>query len=174
MGTTWGALVIGGLISAPVMLPIAPVNSWLWNVTAQVQDNFAEEIGWQDLVQNVARIYAALPENERSRAGILAGNYGGAGALNLYGPAYGLPRGISGINSYWLRGYGDPPPETLIVLGFSRGEAARIFESCELAGHVTNRYGVRNEESVRHPDIFVCRRLRHPWPDFWRSFRRFG
>jgi hypothetical protein len=43
-------------------------------------------------------------------AGILAGNYGEAGAINLYGPAYDLPEAISGINSYWLRGYGDPPP----------------------------------------------------------------
>jgi hypothetical protein len=43
-------------------------------------------------------------------AGILAGNYGEAGAINLYGPAYGLPEAMSGINSYWLCGYGDPPP----------------------------------------------------------------
>jgi hypothetical protein len=35
----------------------------------------------------------------------------------LYGPAYGLPEAISGINTYWLRGYGDPPPQTVIVLG---------------------------------------------------------
>jgi hypothetical protein len=43
-----------------------------------------------------------------------------------------------------------------------------------LAGHVTNRYGVRNEETTRHPDIFVCRQLRRPWPTFWKQFQNYG
>jgi hypothetical protein len=48
-------------------------------------------------------------------AGILAGNYGKAGAINLYGPAYGLPEAISGINSYWLRGCRDVTlPQSLV------------------------------------------------------------
>jgi len=34
------------------------------------------------------------------------------GATNLYGPAYPLPMAISGMNSNWYRGYGDPPPQT--------------------------------------------------------------
>ena len=49
---------------------------------------------------------------------ILAGNYGEMGALDLYGDEYGLPRIISGGNSYWYRGYGDFEPETVIVVGF--------------------------------------------------------
>jgi len=28
----------------------------------------------------------------------------------------GLPAAISGVNTYWLRGYGDPPPQALIWL----------------------------------------------------------
>jgi hypothetical protein len=35
----------------------------------------------------------------------------------MYGPGLGLPRAISGVNSYWLRGYGAPPPRMLIVVG---------------------------------------------------------
>jgi hypothetical protein len=106
--------------------------------------------------------------------GILTGNYGEAGAIGLYGPSYGLPKAISGVNSYWLRGYGDTPPETLIVLGLSRAFLERNFEACELAGHTSNRYGVGNEETSDHPDIFVCRRLRQTWPEFWKHFRHFG
>ncbi|HLN57464.1 MAG TPA: hypothetical protein VK416_02830 [Thermoanaerobaculia bacterium] len=30
-----------------------------------------------------------------------------------------------------------------------------------------------NEESER-PEIFVCRGLREPWPEFWRRLRSFG
>ena len=171
---TWAALAAGAVFGGALMLPIAPVNSAWWKATSKVHDNFAEEIGWPELVEKLAEIHAAWPEDERQKLGILAGNYGEAGAVNLYGPAYGLPEAISGINSYWLRGFGRRPPEVLIVVGFSRREAERIFAECEAAGRITNRYGVENEETRFHPDVFVCRGLREPWPEFWRRHRRFG
>jgi hypothetical protein len=101
-------------------------------------------------------------------------DYGEAGAIDLYGTTYGLPKPISGINSFWARGYGDPPPQVLIVLGLSKKYMSEEFESCELAGHITNAYGVKNEETGDHPDIYVCRQLRQTWPDFWNDFRYYG
>jgi hypothetical protein len=59
-------------------------------------------------------------------------------------------------------------------VGFSRGKAKQFFESCEVADQVTNRYGVENEETKFHRDIFICRGLRRPWPEFWRDFQSFG
>ena len=159
------AWIVGGALS----LPMAPINSGLWNVTAKVNDNFAEEIGWPELVQAVASIYTKLPA---ASTGILAGNYGEAGAVDLYGPAYGLPPAISGANSYWYRGYPDPPPETLIVLGFSPDALARLFVNCSVAGQVTNQYGVKNEETS-HAQIFVCRDPVQPWPELWPTLRSF-
>jgi hypothetical protein len=169
----WSTLAAGCALGI-LLLPIAPVNSPLWNKVTSNMSDFREEIGWPELVDTVAAIRNSLPAEERGRTGILAGNYGEAGAIDLYGPAHGLPAAISGMNSYWLRGYGDPPPQTLIVLGLSSERLARIFESCETAGKVTNRYGVMNEESAGHPDIYVCRGLLKPWPDFWKDFQYFG
>lgn len=173
-GVTWLALVVGVVSGGALMLPIAPINSELWNFTSEVHDNFVEEIGWPELVKTVAEIYAAQPAAEQAQTAILTGNYGEAGAINLYGPAYGLPEAISGINSYWLRGYGDSPPQTLIVLGYPRKGAARFFEQCAVAGQITNRYGVENEETKFHPDIFICRGPRQPWPVLWQSLKHFG
>jgi hypothetical protein len=102
------------------------------------------------------------------------GNYGEGGAINLYGPRFDLPPAISGVNSFWARGYGSPPPVTLIVVGISRELLERNFESCQVAGQVRNRYGVANEETQYHPDIFVCRGLRRSWPEFWKDFRHYG
>jgi hypothetical protein len=172
-GITGGALAVGGALFAVLALPLAPLNSPLWNVVSNINDGFREEIGWPELAETAANIRAALPVEERSQVGILAYNYGEAGAINLYGPVYGLPRAISGVNSYWLRGYGDPPPQTLIVIGFTRDYLEQTFEACELAGHITNRYNVKNEES-KVPDIFVCRRPRETWPEFWQRLKRFG
>ena len=173
-GHTCVALAVGGALAIAVVLPIAPVNSSWWRLANRVNDDFREEIGWPELVETIAGIHASLPAGERAHVGILAGNYGEAGAIDLYGPAHGLPKAISGINSYWARGYGDPPPRTLIVVGLSREFLELNFESCVLAGHVANRYGVENEETTRHPDLYVCGPPREPWPAFWKEFRYYG
>jgi hypothetical protein len=143
-------------------------------VANKLNDNFNEEIGWPEMAETVAHIRDSLPREDRARLGILAGDAGEAGAINLYGSAYGLPRAISGSNSLWLRGYGDPPPQTVIAVGFSRDIMDWAFESCEVAGHLTNRYGIKNSAIGDNTDVFACRRLRQPWPEFWKQFRWFG
>lgn len=133
-----------------------------------------EEFGWNDLVKTVAAIRDALPLAERTNVGILVGNYGEQGAIEMLGPAYHLPAPISMTNSAWLRGYPQPPPTTLIVIGFSQKGADHAFTGCRLAGHTGNTEGVKNEETQYHPDIFVCGPPREPWPAFWRDYQAFG
>jgi hypothetical protein len=132
-----------------------------------------EEIGWPELVDAVAQVYGSLPPEERAAAGLLVANYGEAGALNLYGPKYGLPRAMSGVNSHWLRGPVEPAPRTVIAMGFREDTLRRWFDSVELAGRVRIPHGVRNEEAGK-PEIYLCRGLKQPWPEFWRKFRYFG
>jgi 4-amino-4-deoxy-L-arabinose transferase-like glycosyltransferase len=170
----WIALTVDIAIIMAVALPTAPINSRWWDVSNKIQGDFREELGWQELVETIAKVRDSLPAQDRARLSVLAGNYGEAGAINLYGPNYGLPRAISGINSFWQHGYGDPPPETLIVVGLSPQFLEENFASCEVVAHTWNRYGVKNEETEDHPDIYVCRGLRKPWPEFWRDFRYFG
>ncbi len=171
---TWLFVVAGSVLTFALFTPVAPVNSLIWRVTARLQDNYREEIGWTDLVENVARVYQSIPTDERSRTGIMVGNYGEAGAINLYGSKYGLPPAISGTNSLWYRTYPKSEPQTLVVVGWDPDDAHRLFQSCELAAHNTNSYGVRNEESRDHPYIFVCRQMRIPWYKFWPLFQQFG
>jgi hypothetical protein len=143
-------------------------------VAVKANGDLREEVGWPELVQTVAKIRDSLPAQERDHLGILAGNYGEAGAIDLYGPRYGLPAAISGINSFWLRGYGEPPPETLIVVGLSSHFVQSNFSGCQVAGHTWNRFGVENEETRDHTDIFVCRGLKQSWPAFWKDFQYYG
>ena len=165
----WTALAVDVALMAAIFLPVAPADSAWGKWMLRQNGDLHEEFGWQELVDTVAQIHRTAPQ-----AAILALNYGEAGAIDLYGPRYGLSPAISGINSYWQRGYGNPPPETVIVVGATSAWVARNFASCELAGHTGNRYGVENEETRDHPDIFVCRGLRQSWPEFWRTFRYFG
>jgi len=121
------------------------------------------------MAREVDRIRASLPPEERVLSAALCANYGEAGALSLYGQTPVL----SGVNSFWARGYGDPPPRTLIAVGFDRAALERRFAEVSLAGRIPNPYGLENEESQR-PEIYVCRGLLEPWPDFWRRLRSFG
>jgi 4-amino-4-deoxy-L-arabinose transferase-like glycosyltransferase len=171
---TWTLVLLGAISSFALFVPIAPINSALWNTTAKLQDNFKEEIGWTDLVATVAGVYDSVPANERARTGILAGNYGEAGAINLFGPNYKLPPAISGTNSAWYRSYPQGQPQTLIAVGLDDDFLKEHFGSCELVAHNTNPYGVINEESRYHPGIYLCHHLLQPWPEFWPHFQRFG
>ncbi len=177
-GVVWAVLLADVVVAAAAALPIAPVNSAWWKFAAHVDIVFPEEIGWPELAETVGKVWDRLPPEELPRAGILAGNYGEVGALNLYGEKYKLPRAISGTNSSWERGYGNsgggPGPETVIVVGYSREFLEKHFTSCELAGHTWNRWGVENEETMEDPDVFVCRGLKESWEEFWRGMRRFA
>jgi Dolichyl-phosphate-mannose-protein mannosyltransferase len=170
----WVALILDVVVAGAVALPVAPVGSRWWNFASRVDSVFPEEIGWPEFVESVAQVRDRLPVEERARVGILAGNYGEVGALNLYGEKFGLSRAISGVNSSWERGYGNPAPDVVIVTGYSREFLEKEFASCVVGGRVWNRYGVMNEETIEHPEIFVCRGLKGSWEEFWKRARKFA
>jgi hypothetical protein len=55
-----------------------------------------------------------------------------------------------------------------MVLGEHRDFVDPNFASWELAGHLTNRYGIKNMSITGYDHVFVCRNLRQSWPEFWK------
>ncbi len=166
-------LAVCGLGMAAILVPFTSSGP-LKTFALKINGDLREEIGWNELVKTVAGIRDSLPTEERNRVGIVVGNYGEQGAVEILGPAYHLPPPISGTNSAWLRGYPTPPPSPLIVVGHSRNYVDSMFTGCRLAGHNGNTAGVKNEEAEDHPDIFVCDGPRLPWPEFWNKYQNFG
>ena len=96
-------------IAIPAMLPyLSPANLLEYskflgisspktevNHEGPLPQYFGDQFGWEKLVKKVADIYWALPPEERKQTAIFAGNYGEAGAINHFGPAYGLPEAAS-------------------------------------------------------------------------------
>lgn len=167
-----GVAIVGAYVVA-LVIPLAPSGP-LRDFALKHNSDLREEVGWHELVQTIAAIRDSLPPDQQAHLGITVQNYGEAGAIEILGPAYHLPPPISTVNSGWLRGYPTPPPTTFIVLGLERAEAESIFTGCHWAGHNGNSEGIRNEESVDHPDIFVCGPPRLSWPDLWKKHRDFG
>jgi hypothetical protein len=84
-----------------------------------------------------------------------------------------VPGPICATNSFWLRGYGDGTAPSAIVLGHREDEVHQSCASVTRVGHVTNRYGIANEETG-HPHIYLCRGLTLTWPQIWANSRSFG
>jgi hypothetical protein len=61
----------------------------------------------------------------------------------------------------------------VIVVGFELGYAEKFFSSCKYAGTVTNKYGVKNEESSYHASLYICRQPRKPWSEAWQEMQWF-
>ena len=165
------AFALVGALFIAILVPIAnsgPIRTFALKINGDLR----EEIGWPELIQQLAAIRDTLPPDQQQSLGILTGNYGQHGAIEILGPAYHLPAPIGMTNSAWLRGYPTPQPTTLIVLGFSQAGADRTFTNCRFAGHESNSLHVDNEES--HNDIFLCGPPRQPWPEYWKTHERFG
>jgi 4-amino-4-deoxy-L-arabinose transferase-like glycosyltransferase len=175
MRAVWISFTVGALIVFALTLPIAPMQSAWWRIADATHGNFGLEVGWPEMVATIAKVRDSLPADERGSLRVLAADEGEAGAVNLYGPAYGLKEAISGMNSNWLRGYGDPPPQTVIAVGFKKTNLDKIFASCVEAARLSNPYGVVNYSiGEDREQIYVCRNIREPWPEFWKGFQYYG
>jgi hypothetical protein len=53
-----------GIDSAGLVLPVATINTWLWNAANGTNQELQEEIGWPEMVDTVAAINAGLPPSE--------------------------------------------------------------------------------------------------------------
>ncbi|HEX9081757.1 MAG TPA: glycosyltransferase family 39 protein [Holophagaceae bacterium] len=165
------------LLLVPALVPLLPPQRLLAyqirlhlkveraevNHAGPLDQVLGDQFGWPELAQEVARIYASLPPEERARTGIYAGNYGEAGAINQFGPALGLPTAICAhqANSFW--GLPSTEPVNLICLGCSREGLAGHFDSVTEVGMHQSPWGMAEEN---HP-IYLGRQLRTPLHAIW-------
>lgn len=131
---------------------------------------FGDQFGWEELVAEVARIYDALPPEERAKTGIFANNYGEAGAINLFGPRYGLPRATSAHQTHFLWGPGENPADNFIVLQDDRESLERVCTSVEEVAVHSHPWGMAEENNP----IFVCRGLRPPLAELWPRLKHWN
>ena len=67
----------------------------------------------------------------------MAGNYGEAGAIDFFGPQYGLPESISGHYSYYVWGPRGATGEVVIAFGVPLDILDGIFAHIEEVGGST-------------------------------------
>lgn len=91
---------------------------------------FAQEMGYEELAAAVANVFEGFPAEERARAGILTNDYAPAGAVDLIGRKYGLPRAICTQLSFHTWGPGNYTGQTLVLVGhLIRGDECTQYVS---------------------------------------------
>ncbi|MBI2839594.1 MAG: glycosyltransferase family 39 protein [Acidobacteria bacterium] len=180
-----GVMAVSGLLVAPITLPVLPIETFipyqralLGQTLASSEEkevgplpqHFADMFGNEELVKLVAEVYNELPPEERKRCAIYADSYPQAGAIDLFGSRYGLPKAICGHNSYWLWGPGDSRGDIVIVVGDSYEEVSLAFEEVTLRRVFCHPYVMpwRN-----YFPIYVCRKPRVSLKDIWPETKEF-
>ncbi len=175
------ALVLaGGIVTAPIVLPllppqrIAPYMAVLGidlpatetKGRGRLPQYFADEFGWPEMVDAVARVYDALPPEQRANTAILAGNYGGAGAIDFFGPAHGLPKAISAHQNYYYWGPRQYTGESVILLEWSLENARHWCQSVDEGPKNAPYWGMTWEDYT----ILTCHGLKKPLSEAWADF----
>lgn len=177
-------LTAGFLIAAPLFTPVLSpqaTNSMIRSLglslsieSGKTKDPLpqwlGDRLGWHELASAVSRVYHSLPPEEQVNAVIITSNYGGAGALELYGKEFGLPPVFATHNSYHMWGPPADSVRTYIGLFVDRRDLERGFESVQDAAVQTCEYCTRPQQRI---PIYVARGPRFSitveWPRFKTS-----
>ena len=169
------------LISAPLALPVLPPDKIVpymralgiantrteTTMTGMLPQHFADQFGWEEMVAAVATVYNSLPPEERRKTAILGGNYGEAGAIDFFGPRYGLPKAISAHQNYYYWGPRDYTGENVILLGWSLKDAQNWCHGVEVGPRNAPYYGMGWEQY----NILVCHDFKMPLSEAWPKLK---
>ncbi len=114
---------------------------------------YADQFGWKELVDDTAVAWNKLSPAERNDCGIFAQDYGQAGAIDFLGAQYGLPRSLSGHQTWYLWGPRNYSGNCMIVLDDTRETLEKYWTSVEYVGtSADNPYALEKQL-----DVFICR-----------------
>jgi hypothetical protein len=179
------ALIVAmGILLAPTLLPLLPPETYISYARAThleppriethklgpLPQLFADQFGWEDMAAAVAGVYRSLPPEIRARTAIFGQNYGQAGAIDLFGPKYGLPPAISGHQNYYYWGPRHYTGESMIVMGDRQDRLESKFAVVEKRAHVAHPYAM----PYQHIDIFYCQGLKQPLSELWPKIKQWN
>jgi dolichyl-phosphate-mannose-protein mannosyltransferase len=178
------ALILGGALLAPMELPVMSPEGFIrYRQTMHLappalehqrtgplqQQIYADMFGWDEMVREIGHAYAMLPADIRSKTAIVAQSFGEAGAVDFFGPKYGLPEAISGHQTYWFWGPRNYTGESLLFAGDSAQRVQQLCKNVEVVGHVYHPYSREDE----HFDIYWCHPLKWDLQEVWPHAKHF-
>ena len=179
---TVAVLVAGTAPMLPMMIPILPLETYVHyqetlhlappateksHLRSPLPQYYSDDLGWEQMTAAVAHEYNRLPLGLRAVTAIYAQNYGEAGAIDFFGPKYGLPKAICPQQNYFLWGPRNYNGQAMIVLGDTRENLEKHFGQVIHAGDFGVPY------ALEHGPIWMCTQprgwnLKEIWPKLKR------
>lgn len=177
-------MVLMGALLAPITLPLLPPETYIRYAAAihlqqpRIENHelgplpqlFADQFGWEEMAATVAGVYNALPPETRHKTAIFAQIYGQAGAIDLFGPRYGLPPAISAHQSYFLWGPRGYTGDSMIVMDDRQERLEELFREVKKVAHVSHPYSM----PYNHFNVFYCQGIRMPIGELWPKIKRWN
>jgi 4-amino-4-deoxy-L-arabinose transferase-like glycosyltransferase len=161
-------LLAGGAVLAPLVVPVLPIAEFISymqrlpihaprsehsHMRAVLPQHYADQFGWDEIVNEVVVAWNKIPAGERKDCAIFAQDYGQAGAIDFLGPKFGLPQSLSGHQTWWLWGPRGYSGNCMIVLDDDRETLEGLFDHVDLVGtSEDNPYALE-----RQLTIYICR-----------------
>ncbi|HTO91502.1 MAG TPA: glycosyltransferase family 39 protein [Candidatus Sulfotelmatobacter sp.] len=176
--------VVGLAPLLPLSIPILPVERFIAyqkalglapateerHAMGSLPQHYADMFGWQEMAAGVARGFATLTPDERKHCVVYGQNYGEAGAIDFFGSRYGLPRAISGHNSYWFWPPTADEVHVVLIIGGNPEDHARTFDSVEPVATIANPYGMPYERDLT---VYACRGIKVPLALAWSRSKHY-
>jgi 4-amino-4-deoxy-L-arabinose transferase-like glycosyltransferase len=185
MSSTYAAVLgFGGLITLPLVLPLLPIETYVQYAGAfgiadvkterhadtVLPQFFADRFGWREMVHTVAGVVETLSPEEKMRTIIYGQNYGEAGAVEFFGPAYHLPPAVSGHNSYWWWGVPRDSVAVVVIIGGRAEDHRKALASVQQVAVHSHPYAMRYESNL---PIYIGRGLKMPLAKIWPTTRHY-
>jgi Dolichyl-phosphate-mannose-protein mannosyltransferase len=180
---------LAGLLMLPDVLPILPEATFV--AYSQARDralhvsekmtetehgredsllpaDWADMHGWPEMAAATQRVYDALPPAERSRAVVLAGNYGEASAVAFFTPDVPV---VSPHNQFWLWGTHGFSGNPIVQINGTCFEKRKLFRSRTRAATFSSPYAINYENDI---PIWICRDPVEPLAAVWPEIKNYN
>ena len=154
------------LLLVPIVIPILPFGStlrffefttesglefpvkWEDQKSHATTQDYADMLGWEEIAKHAKAAYQKIPEEERSKTTLIAGNYGVAGAIQHYGDKYDLPEPVSLSSSFALWWPDTIETKYIIMIDDDIDDIASAFGTKISIGKVENPYAREKDTGI--------------------------
>jgi hypothetical protein len=179
------AIIAVGGVYLPTILPVLSVPRFLtYEHTMGIEQQkfehmpegvlpqlYADMFGWEGIAQRVGAYYQTLSPEEQRKTAIFANNYGDGGAIDFFGPKYGLPKAIGNHQNYWIWGPRDYTGESMIVLG--EGHESNMQTKCASYSVIGSTKDPLSRRDEWLP-IYHCRGFKWNLQEVWPEMKKWN
>jgi hypothetical protein len=166
-------LLLPNLLLSVIVLPYLPIQTtakvfgWMYQnldmhyplkwedqKIHNMNQNYADMIGWEELAIKTSQFYQSLPAAERKNTVVFTDNYGVAGAIDYYQNRYLLPQVVSLRSSYSLWAPADFKFKNMIYINEGIAIPAANVKTIAKQSSVKNPYS-----RIRGMDIYLIKNV---------------